>query len=191
MENANVLATPPQCLELGAATAKEVAEFLPKSDAQYWITHPGELGEALKPVLVRTNLVSAPVFIPALNRPLADLGKIEFWLEMWAYLKWEIDPSGLIIPKEQEEFPWLDVSPKGITPNKSYDINASLYPCSRYTEDLDAAIVHNDRDASKGPYVIRVRNRIEADKELKNLSANDLKKKEISTITLTERDGYQ
>jgi len=189
METANVLATPSQCLELGAATAKEVAEFLLKDVAQYWITHPGELGEVLKPVLGTkpTAKIAVPTFIPTLNRPLADLGKLDFWLEMWRYLKWEVDPSGLIVPKEREGFNWLIVSPKGITPNKAYGINAALYPCSCYTEDLDAVIKHEDRTAAKGPYIIRVRDRIEADEELKNLSANDLEKKKIPAVTLTER----
>lgn len=189
METGNVLITPPQALELGATVAKKVAEFLSKADAQHWITHPGELGEVLKPVLVREKprVESAPAVISALNRPLADLGKMEFWLEMWNHLGWELNPSGLIVPAHQGDFNWLIVSPQGITPNKAYDINAELFRCWRYAEDLDAVVKSNDRDAGKGAYVIRIRDRIEADEELKNLSANNLRKKKIPAITLTER----
>ena len=56
-----------------------------------------------------------------------------------------------------------------------------------YREDLDANIIQNDRAAKNGDYIILFKKRIEADKELKNLSANQLKETGHQGITLMER----
>lgn len=52
---------------------------------------------------------------------------------------------------------------------------------------LDEVVVHNDRDPLNGPYVIRSRDRVEADEEWKNFSANQLAERKITGITLYER----
>lgn len=56
-------------------------------------------------------------------------------------------------------------------------------------DDLDKAITKNDRQSTKA-YAIRCRERVEADEELKNLSADDLKAKGINCMTLLERAVY-
>ena len=60
-------------------------------------------------------------------------------------------------------------------------------PYWQYYNDLDVEIVRNDRTAQSGPYAIWVRDRQEADEELKNLSASKLAEMKISTETLAER----
>ncbi len=45
----------------------------------------------------------------------------------------------------------------------------------------------SDRTPKNGPYAVRVRDRVEADEELKNLSAEDIKAQKINTETLEER----
>ncbi len=59
----------------------------------------------------------------------------------------------------------------------------------KYTDKvLDEVIKDNDRDPLKsGPYVIRARDRVEADEELKNFSANQLTERKIAGNTLYER----
>ncbi|HUD20937.1 MAG TPA: hypothetical protein VMQ44_02635 [Candidatus Saccharimonadales bacterium] len=51
---------------------------------------------------------------------------------------------------------------------------------------LDEAIAHNDRDPLKGAYAVRTRGRVEADKELRDLSANVLAERQIPTETVYE-----
>ncbi|MCX6785239.1 MAG: hypothetical protein NTZ18_00100 [Candidatus Komeilibacteria bacterium] len=77
--------------------------------------------------------------------------------------------------------------PQGMTDNRSFDLNASSFNCWRWINDLDAAVVHNDRDPKNGAYFIRVRNRIEADKELRNFSARELLDRKIPGVTHAER----
>lgn len=96
------------------------------------------------------------------------------------------DFSGVKIPEKKEGFNRLLVIAKGMTPNRVYTACAKKFPCWRYTEDLDKGVPTNDR-MSIEHYAIWVRDRVEADEELANLSADDLAKKQISGITLLER----
>lgn len=62
------------------------------------------------------------------------------------------------------------------------------FSCRRWTDDdFDKIVIWNERDAKNGPYAIWVKNETEADENLKNLSANDIKQKGITTETLDER----
>ncbi len=70
--------------------------------------------------------------------------------------------------------------------NNGNEICKALFPCWRWTEDLDCAVTENERKP-KESYLIWVRDREEADEELKNLSANDIKRKKLTTQTLLER----
>lgn len=57
-----------------------------------------------------------------------------------------------------------------------------------YYDDLDKAVVHNDRDANRdGSYLISFLPTVEADEENKNKSANKLKEEKHQGITLMER----
>lgn len=78
-----------------------------------------------------------------------------------------------------------------VSNNQAFEANSRRFPCWRYTEDLDQAIIRNDRDASKGGYIVFFRDRQEADEELKNLSADALEEQGISGITLLERQWYE
>jgi len=102
----------------------------------------------------------------------------------------DIDFSSIRIPEKQPGFDRLIVVAQGLTLNQVYGKCAENFPCSRYIDDLDKAITQNDRNPIKGSYAIWVRDRIKADEELKNLSANDLKKKNILGITLLEHLLY-
>ena len=59
----------------------------------------------------------------------------------------------------------------------------------QYAEDLDGVLDWDkeERTAKDGNYAIWVRDRQEADEELKNLSANQIKERGITTETLIER----
>jgi len=63
-----------------------------------------------------------------------------------------------------------------------------LFSCWRWTdEDLDKNVVWNERDAKGGAYAIWVKNEVEADEQLKNISANDIKVLGTTTEALAER----
>lgn len=100
----------------------------------------------------------------------------------------DLDFSGVRIPPHQPGFDRLIVVAQGLTHNQVYEACVQRFPCWRYTDDLDKATqgLHK-RDPKNGSYAIWVRDRIEADEELKNLSANQIKEKGITTETLLER----
>lgn len=92
------------------------------------------------------------------------------------------------IPEHQKGFDWLLIMAQGLIIQQVYDKSSQHFDCYKYTgKNLDEVVAHNDRDPKNGPYAIWIRNREEADEELKNLSADDLKKKNIPGITLLER----
>jgi len=76
--------------------------------------------------------------------------------------------------------------PKGLTIEQAYTECVKLFPCWRWTNDDLDALVTSDRTSNQA-YSVQVRNRVEADEELKNLSANQLQKQGIKGITLLER----
>ena len=99
----------------------------------------------------------------------------------------EIDFSRLKIPVKQPGFNRLLVMSQGMTPERLFRKCKKLFLSWKWTEQSLDGIVVSDRTAKDGPYAIWVRDRVEADEELKNLSANDLKEKGIPCITLEER----
>lgn len=113
------------------------------------------------------------------------------WQRFWAELGFSINPDEIVVPVYKPGFDRLLVIPQGLTINQAYDLCAKQFSCWRYTGDLDAAVVQNDRDPKNGSYAIWVRDRVEADEELKNLSANQLKERNVQSITLLERLVYE
>ncbi len=97
------------------------------------------------------------------------------------------DFSRLSIPEQNPGFDRLIIVARGLTLNQAYDACVKHFPCWRYTDDLDKAVPDNDRSPASNSYAIWVRNRVEADEELKNLSADQLKDQGILGITLLER----
>lgn len=124
------------------------------------------------------------------------LGDIQSQLASWAsfykkHFNLELDVAIIKVPPQNPGFDLLIVVAKGLTLNKVYDECAKQFPCWRYENDLDKAIQTNDRDPKNGSYAVWVRNRVEADVENNNLSANKLKQHGTSGITLLERMLYE
>ncbi len=91
--------------------------------------------------------------------------------------------SGLKVPSKQPGFDRLLVVAKGMTPSRIYSRMKELMPAWKYWDNLDS--ITSDRKADQD-YAIWVRDRVEADEELKNKSANQLKQEGIQGITLEE-----
>ncbi|MBU1289904.1 hypothetical protein KKG85_01530 [Patescibacteria group bacterium] len=109
------------------------------------------------------------------------------WRNFYSELGIEADFSNLQIPNKQKGFDHLIIVAKEMTPQLLYDKCEELFPCWKWTDKNLDEIVESERTAKNGAYAIWVRDRVEADEELKNLSADDLKNKNIPGITLEER----
>lgn len=101
------------------------------------------------------------------------------------------DLSDIPVPSPAPGFNWL--LPIVAIDNKApiealYRALSKQFRCWRSTEKiLDEVVTTNTRDSRQGSYVIRLRDRVEADEELKNLSANDLDSRQLTVVTLYER----
>ncbi len=114
--------------------------------------------------------------------------KIKDWQNFYREVfQMEIDFSHIKIPKKQEGFERLIIMQKGLTVQRLFDKCAELFPTKNWMEGNLDEIVTSDRNASQRAYAIWVRENVEADKELKNLSANDIAEKGITAETLEER----
>src|SRR3989344_1015537 len=107
-----------------------------------------------------------------------------FYLDTFGITK---DFSGLIIPKKKKGFDRLIIVAEGMTPNVLFDKTKEFTTAWKYRDNLDEIVSGRKADHD---YAVWVRERVEADEELKNLSANDLKEKNILGITLEERLLY-
>lgn len=108
----------------------------------------------------------------------------EFYREVFGFR--EVDFSNLHIPPERDGFGWLIVVQKGLTANQIFDKLTARMKTYRYANDLDKVVPTNCRETRES-YAVWIRDRVEADEELKGLSANDLVQKAVNCITLPER----
>jgi hypothetical protein len=106
----------------------------------------------------------------------------DFYRELFGL---NLDLSTLRIPAKPKGDGWrLLVIAEGLTNNKVFAKCKELFPCWKYWDNLDE--ITSERNPRE-TYALWVRDRQEADEELKNLSANDLKERNIQTETMLER----
>ena len=106
----------------------------------------------------------------------------------------KVDLSSVKVPKHQAGFDRLIVVIPETTPQKVFDKCQGLFSCWKYTDkSLDEVINFSfqARLVEDASYAIWLRDRVEADEELKNLSANTLAERNISGIKLEERLIYE
>lgn len=163
--------------ELATAISKVIPEDMPADIAQKWI---GD-GTSLKKVIYEALM--PPV---TTGDPLVD------WKTLYKKcFGFDVDFTGLKIPEKQDGFDRLIIVAAGVSPNRAYKACEKLFPCYRYTDDLNGATEgRNEREATKA-YAIWVRDRQEADTENKNVSANTMKNRGGKNITLVERMLYE
>lgn len=112
------------------------------------------------------------------------------WQDFWKRHGVETDFTGLVIPVKKKGFDRLLVIPQGLTLNWLVESCPKKFFISISVQDLRNVNIKNKRTTKKA-YAIWVRDRAEADEELKNISFNDLKEKNIFGITLLERIVYE
>lgn len=115
------------------------------------------------------------------------------WQALYKEIGIVADFSGLRVPAKKRGFDRLIAIPQGIKIQQVYDVNAQLFGCWKYTSaNLDETVTKNDRDPNHdGAYAIWVRERVEADEEWKNKSADQLRERSVPGITLLERLLYE
>lgn len=101
----------------------------------------------------------------------------------------DADFSNVVIPKRPGPVKnwWLIIVAKGMMPQRLLDKCRENFSCWCWTNKNLDEIVESERTAKDGHYAVWVRARVEADEEFKNISADDLKKKNHTGITLEER----
>lgn len=174
--NRQTVLTAGQMRELICAVQEGIPANIGADVAQYWIGRKKKLAAEIKNILVGTNSY-------------ADL--ISDWENFYRDLGTNCDLSGVAIPDDPGGFERVIIVATGITPQTAYDLCVKNFQCLKYAEKNLGEIMSSDRSAKNGPYAIRVRNRVEADEELKNLSANQLKTQSVAGITLEERLVYE
>jgi hypothetical protein len=108
----------------------------------------------------------------------------DFYREMFQR---ESDFSKIKIPEKKEGFERLVIVEKGVTAQNIFDKCVELFSSYKSTDKSLDEIVTSDRSAVEQAYAIWVRERIEADEELKDVSAKGIAEKGIITETLEER----
>ena len=99
----------------------------------------------------------------------------------------KVDLASVVIPEKKSDFGWVVIVAKGLTLNQVWAKCKEKFAVHSYFgNNLDEIVLVNDR-TTETAYAKRFRNRVEADEELKNISANQLAKRNIQSITLLER----
>jgi len=174
-------ATNRQVLALQNTFGKAISRYMPTTEqADHLI---GDNGDPTPIYEFVAKLFDQPADIPAYRQVKREWSKI-----YRKYFNFKLDFSNIFIPAyyNPDEY-FVVIVAKGVTMNQAVVAMRKNFKVSLYTEDLDASVIKNDRVADKD-YCILFRKNIEADEDLKNLSANDmLERSHIKCITLLER----
>lgn len=144
---------------------------------------PEEVSRILQAIIAGKRLVEATL---TLQDILA--GWTSFYKEVFDL---ELDFSGIVIPERKPGFDRLLVIAQGMTPQLLFDKCKELFSSWKYTDKNLDEVIKSNRTSQNGHYAIWVRDRVEADEENKNLSADDLKKRNSTEITFEERMLYE
>lgn len=132
------------------------------------------------------TLAHAKAFIEHKNPfAITDIGSE--WKEFYRkYFRLSVNLYGVTITQNPGDFDRVIFIPKGLKLNDVVKAMKKCFPISSYIDDLDKDVTENVRVSDRN-YAIRIRERVEADEELKSLSANQLKQQGVNCMTLLER----
>jgi hypothetical protein len=137
------------------------------------------------------------LFVQRKNPFVSDVDILADWTKFYRdYLDLRVDLSGIKIPTYKSGLNRMIVVARELVAlGKPYafiiEAMKKRFSVWTYFDDLDKMIVINDRWPDKISYAVSFRDRVEADEELKNFSANDLAKENISGVTCLERLLYE
>jgi len=153
-----------------------IAKRMDRETIQYWIGHEKELTKGLRQLLLKDSKDSVVV-----DEQVVEW--IKFYQTMFSL---ELDPADFSLPATRPGFGWVILVAKGLTRNAVFELCQKRFPSWRYFDNLDEVVTINDREPTES-YAIRIRDRIEADEENKNLSANQAMTAGIKGVTNLER----
>jgi hypothetical protein len=164
-----------QFVELAVAVLRSLPREMDVVTAQGWIENQAALVKSLRETLTHQEIASTTCWRVEWTR---------FYQEVFGL---NVDLSGVAISEEKPGFGWVVIVANELTLNQVWAKCKEKFPsCSYLGDDLGEVVPVNDRTTGVA-YAKRFRDRVEADAELANLSANQLKKKRIQSITLPER----
>jgi len=167
-----------QILELGATVLRQIPKDLSLGEARFLIDNP----KVIRGVLLGLKAKARK------HLRVTEAQLRTEWMEFYDRIFGiGVDLSSVKIPDEQSGFGRVLFIPQGLSINQTIDACQKYFEVNSYLSDLDSEVPISDRSPESGSYVIRLRDRREADKELKNLSANELCERNIKGITLLER----
>jgi len=173
---ATALITPGQVKDLSSALVQAIPTDLPSVTAQDWVGRKGNLIWKTEMILRGCDIIP-----PDINWPLT-YEKLGMGREL------AVAEKKLVLPQFVNPTLWYARMVCGVTSNRviaayrEFKVNAYTY-----RDDLDADVTQNDRDPSKGSYIVGFRRTIEADEEFADKSANQLVEVNHRGITLCER----
>ncbi len=101
------------------------------------------------------------------------------------YFQLNVDFSKTVIPDDPGGFSRVVFIPQGLTFFRLIKALRKQFDVSLYTGNLDKSITENVRTPNQN-YAIRLHDQLEADEDLRSLSANQLEKRGLNCITLLE-----
>lgn len=178
MKNQTVrIMTPGQMKEIISAMVEGVPAGMAFETARSWVGNKGKLTAQVRKIFSATN-------------PYVEL--LADWQAFYrCVFEVEVDFSNLVIPEKRAGFDRLLIVAQGMTPQCLYNKCGKLFSVRKWSDENLDKIVISDRTVKDGAYAVWVRDRVEADEELKNRSYNDLKQQGITGITLEERQIYE
>jgi hypothetical protein len=102
------------------------------------------------------------------------------------------DMSTIAAPRYRPGLDQLIVVPSGMTVNRIVELMRAKFDVwihPEFGDDIDAAVPHNQRTNDR-TYAIWAHDQVESDEEFRNLSADDIKARDIPAMTLLERLLY-
>ena len=159
-----------EILEFGAAVMQQLGRGIDPARARYYIGNKGQLGKDLR----KLNIHKMPEF---------DTTEWErFYLKRFSHT---VDLAGLHVPPKPDYPCFAVVIIPGVTNNVVFDACTKAFKTWRYQNDLNT--ITDVVKRPDGPYVVWVRDTVEADPDMANKSAEDIEKAGINTMTLKER----
>lgn len=157
--------------------------------AREYIANGREMGFSKGALLQAiAEVFEAPAQIQPQTTPVSEDDIRAKWQAFYKeHFNLDVDLSQVVIPDYQPGFDRIIIIAQGLTINQVIEACRKHFNVWTYTEDLDKAVIKNDRSSAEASYAIRIRDRVEADEELKNMSANQLAQENIKGNTLLER----
>ena len=158
-------------------TIEQIQDLIQEKDHPFWIA----FDEAVK-------LLAPQPIVSAATTDTEDTGDVKKQVDFWVKFYQEhfgiaLDSSEIKIPLRKVGFNWLVIIALGVSLNQVWEVCQKHFKCWKYTDlDLESVVQKSERGSAKTTSAFWFRDRVEADEEMKNLSANQLTEPSITLI---------